>query len=294
MPTWSNSFIARLPSVSPPRPHVQLGHAREPSRPGAAVSDRPWTCRIIPLTLANGAGVMLDGGEGQTMTEAEWLACTDPQPMLEVVWEKASDRRLRLFGCACVRRVWDLLLEEQSRTLVEVGELYADGFVDEQELSKDRQSSDDYLHDVDGGGSELVLPETEASHAACEVADRGAGIFTALYASRYASSAREEGGREQAERAAQAALLRDIFGPLPFRPAAVSPAWQTPTMRVLAQGAYDQRELPAGSFDVARLAVLADALEEAGCTDQDILTHLRGPGPHVRGCWVVDLLLGKS
>jgi len=62
----------------------------------------------------------------------------------------------------------------------------------------------------------------------------------------------------------------------------------------LAQAAYDERELPAGTLDLARLAVLADALEEAGCTAQTILDHLRGPGPHVRGCWAVDLILGKE
>jgi hypothetical protein len=227
------------------------------------------------------------------MTEAEWLACTDPQAMLGFLRDKASDRRLRLFGCACVRRVWDLLLEEQSRRLVEVGELYVDGFVDEQELSKARQSYEDYLHDVDDGDSDLVLPETEAGYAACEVADCGAGIFTALYASHHAASAREEGGREQAERAAQAALLRDIFGPLPFRPVTITPAWNTPQVVALAQAAYDQRELPAGTLDTDRLAVLADALEEAGCTNADVLNHCRQLGVHVRGCWVVDLLLGK-
>ena len=62
----------------------------------------------------------------------------------------------------------------------------------------------------------------------------------------------------------------------------------------LAQAAYDERELPSGTLDATRLAVLADALEEAGCPDRTILDHLRGPGPHVRGCWAVDLLLGKS
>jgi hypothetical protein len=62
----------------------------------------------------------------------------------------------------------------------------------------------------------------------------------------------------------------------------------------LAQAAYEQRELPAGTLDVARLAVLADALEEAGHDQVDVLGHLRGPGPHVRGCWAVDLLLGKE
>jgi hypothetical protein len=62
----------------------------------------------------------------------------------------------------------------------------------------------------------------------------------------------------------------------------------------LAQAAYDQRELPSGQLDIARLAVLADAQEEAGCTDADLLNHCRQPGVHVRGCWAVDLLLGKS
>jgi hypothetical protein len=88
-------------------------------------------------------------------------------------------------------------------------------------------------------------------------------------------------------------LLLDIFGN-PFRPTTVSPAWQTPTVVALAQAAYSNRILPAETLDHARLAVLADALEDAGCTDAEQLGHLRGPGPHVRGCWVVDLLLGKQ
>jgi hypothetical protein len=67
----------------------------------------------------------------------------------------------------------------------------------------------------------------------------------------------------------------------------------TPQVVAIAQGAYDQRELPAGTLDTSRLAVLADALEEVGCTDPDLLDHLRGPGPHYRGCWAIDILLGK-
>ena len=80
----------------------------------------------------------------------------------------------------------------------------------------------------------------------------------------------------------------------PFRPVTLAPGWQTPEVVALAQAAYDQRELPAGQLDPARLAVLADAVEEAGCADADPLGHLRGPGPHVRGCWAVDLLLGRE
>jgi hypothetical protein len=93
------------------------------------------------------------------------------------------------------------------------------------------------------------------------------------------------------ERAAQCHLLREVFGP-PFRPVPVAPAWQTRIVVQLAQAAYDERQLPSGHLDPARLAVLADALEAAGATGE-IVAHLWGPGPHVRGCWAVDLTLGK-
>jgi hypothetical protein len=88
-------------------------------------------------------------------------------------------------------------------------------------------------------------------------------------------------------------LLRDIFGNR-FRPVSVSPTCRAPQVVALAQAAYEQRELPAGHLDPARLAVLADALEEAGCDQADLLGHLRGPGPHVRGCFAVDLVLGRT
>jgi hypothetical protein len=84
-------------------------------------------------------------------------------------------------------------------------------------------------------------------------------------------------------------MLRCIFGAIPFRPVALDPAYLTRdggTIPRLAQAIYDDR-----AFD--RLPILADALEEAGCTNADILDHCRQPGPHVLGCWVVDLLLGK-
>jgi hypothetical protein len=68
----------------------------------------------------------------------------------------------------------------------------------------------------------------------------------------------------------------------------------TPTVLKLAQAAYDNRVLPSGLLDHTGLAVLADALEEGGCSNAEILSHLRGPGPHVRGCWAVDAILGKT
>jgi hypothetical protein len=97
----------------------------------------------------------------------------------------------------------------------------------------------------------------------------------------------------QVENAIQAGLFRDIFGN-PLRPVSLRPEWRTPNVVAIALSAYNERTIPSGELDLAPLGVLSDALEEAGCNHADILTHLRSPGPHVRGCWVVDLILGKE
>jgi hypothetical protein len=94
----------------------------------------------------------------------------------------------------------------------------------------------------------------------------------------------------------QARLLRDIFGPLPFREVPVDPvwlSWNDCTIPRMAETIYLKRSLRHATLCCEGLAVLADALEEAGCQDADILDHLRGSGPHVPGCWLVDLLTGQ-
>jgi hypothetical protein len=100
-----------------------------------------------------------------------------------------------------------------------------------------------------------------------------------------------------AELQAQCHLLRDIVGN-PFRPLLpINPSlltWNGGLIRALAQAAYDDRLLPSGQLDPARLGVLADALDDAGCTDAELLEHLRGEGPHCRGCFAIDLLLGQE
>ncbi len=96
-----------------------------------------------------------------------------------------------------------------------------------------------------------------------------------------------------AEAGRQCVLLRDVVGN-PLRSATYARSWLTATVISLAEAVYDNRNLPAGTLAPDLLAILADALEDAGCTDADILNHLRGPGPHVRGCWVLDLLLDKK
>ena len=88
-------------------------------------------------------------------------------------------------------------------------------------------------------------------------------------------------------------LLRCVFGN-PFRPVSPDPAWRTPGVRALAVATYQELSLPHGALDATRLGVLADALEDAGCAEGALAEHLRSPGPHVRGCWVVDLLTGRG
>jgi len=100
------------------------------------------------------------------------------------------------------------------------------------------------------------------------------------------SIGRVTGDSSSADFPTQSVLLRDIFGN-PFRPVALDPRWRNETVVALASGIYADR-----AFD--RMPILADALEEAGCDDLEVLNHCRGPGPHVRGCWVVDLVLGKE
>jgi hypothetical protein len=223
------------------------------------------------------------------MTEQEWLECTDPQKMLAFLRGKASDRTLRLFACACCRRIWHSLTDERSRRAVEVAEQFADGAATDEELDAAGAAAEAAMYHaaaavyaVGDAGNVAML----AADAAIGAARRAAG--GAHLAAR--SAAALAGEHAMAAKKAQCELLRDISSN-PFRPSPALPsaalAWSGGTVRRIAQAIYDDR-----AFD--RLPVLADALEEAGCTDSELLGHCRGPGPHCRGCWAVDALLGKS
>ena len=228
------------------------------------------------------------------MTESEWLACTDPGPMLEFLRDRASDRKRRLFTCACCRRVWDALTDQRSRSAVEAAERYADGLAGREELAAQAEAAEAPAAAVASARAReaVVSPVPHVTQAALAAA--GERADATIWAAWATSAATRVPGQERRH---QCALLRDLFGAVPFRPIPLDPAWLTWSGGMvprLAQAAYEQRELPAGTLDVARLAVLADALEEAGHDQVDVLGHLRGPGPHVRGCWAVDLLLGKE
>lgn len=249
------------------------------------------------------------------MNQKNWLTGEDPEPLLKYIRKKLSKRKARLFACACCRSIADLIPTPEALACIQTTEEHADNKADDAELeqavnvsmtacARDRERRK-------AGGTPWTLADFQAVHAvsrahrdyvpgaesgaasargweACD--KRAAGGDTTFVAGdiSFSSSIQAEVFRvaHAAECRKQSHLLRDIAG-MPFRPVTLDPAWRASVVVNLAQAIYDDR-----AFE--RLPLLADALEDAGCHHEDILAHCRGPGPHVRGCWVVDLLLEKS
>jgi hypothetical protein len=205
------------------------------------------------------------------MTDEEWLTCPDPDSLLWFLLmnRRASDRQLRLFAVACARRVWHMLSDDRDRGLVDVAQLLADGRAP--------------ASDVRCAGSQARGPLAHLFESAASAADEGS-----LAIASFRAGAARRGPAFLAERSAQADLIREVFGN-PNRPVVVEPdwlAWNHGFVAEMAQGIYEDRTFH-------RLPILCDALEDAGCTDQALLDHLRGPAPHVRGCFVLDALCRK-
>jgi hypothetical protein len=253
--------------------------------------------------------------EGSPMTEAQWLESTEPDKMLAFLRDssKLSERKAQLFGCACCRRVWQLLTDERSRQAVEVAERFADGLASPKACEKAAQMSLDARDDaVDRWQSALTDIREYEINVCCAafnvvrrtasrrwLEDVAADIAEAhtLTSSTASSFTRVCIPANEVERAAQAILLRDHFGPLPFREVPIEPSLLTAhggLIPNLAESAYTHRQLPSGTLDPSRLGVLADAVDELGGAPEELLAHLRSPQPHTRGCWVIDLLTGKS
>ncbi|MCI0701000.1 MAG: hypothetical protein L0241_07950 [Planctomycetia bacterium] len=184
------------------------------------------------------------------MTEAEWLAATDPGEML-IASRFASDqpRKFALFAFAGYRLIWDCLDEATQKWVAAV----------EQNEAAHWNAEDDWKQ------FELRLQREEV------------GVSCLRELQPHASQSLHSQASD---------LVREIFGN-PFRPVVVEPSWLTSDVVALAAGIYEDR-----AFD--RMPILADALQDAGCDNNDILNHCRGEGPHVRGCWVIDALLGKA
>jgi hypothetical protein len=243
----------------------------------------------------------------KTVTEAEWLACDHPAAMLvylrgEVSERERAESRCRLhssagelfngpspfipaarftrFVAACADRLRGFPLEDHTRRLIDS--------LDEIEAGVTPLGAGMACWKFASAVAWVVAKDSIAiSCAGATEEDRFEWGFSGGPPDPLFQATQATEGREQAR------LLREVIGN-PFRPVSLDPAWSTPAVVQLAQAAYDNRLLPSGLLDHTGLAVLADALEEAGCDNADLLSHLRGPGPHVRGCWALDLVLGKE
>jgi len=225
------------------------------------------------------------------MTEEEWLNSDDEMLMTYFVAERMSLRKLRLARVAICRRVEHHLVDERSRHALAVSEAYAEGLVSDAVLVAARAQADaaykslPYLNasakDVQVTAANLVRCATGTESAMRMQIDM---IDIALFAPKPPPESIPAECRTAS--IAEAALVRDIFGN-PFRPVTFSPDWRTSTALALAAQMYESRDFSA-------MPILADALQDAGCDNPDVLDHCRQPGQHVRGCWVVDLVLGKE
>jgi hypothetical protein len=219
--------------------------------------------------------------------ESEWDSCADPQKMLLFLRDRriASDRKLRLFACAFGRAVRGSQHLLGPSTVV-VAERYADGLANDQDMASERRR---WACSPEEWGP--VAPS--AYDGAWQAVDWLTGLERRWRGdpdSYFPIPAYDVLKRS-------VLLLRDIFGNLFRTVPTIDPSWlkwNGGTVAKLVEAAYEHRSLPEGTLEQDRLAVLADALEEAGCSDTELLAHLRSPGPHVRGCHVIDLLLGRG
>lgn len=244
------------------------------------------------------------------MTEAEWLAATDPRPMLEFQRSRVTDRKLRLFAIACCRTAWALIPEGLHRESLWLAERHADEQATDAELGvavsalhrvrRKRNRIDvavyeavRYRREQSFGNAESVADAIARAIATAAAPDpsptamsyfRGDELVTESIPPN-ADRLRWDATFADHQRV-QTDILRDIFTN-PFRPVTADPKWLTSTVVGLAQAVYDGR-----AFDL--MPIVADALEEAGCDNTDVLSHCRQPGEHVRGCWVVDMLTGRE
>ena len=243
------------------------------------------------------------------MTEAEWLKCPAMSLMCShlrlekrINYTESGRRKFRLLACQCCRRVWSVIKDARLRRAVELSERYADKRASKSDLGKAwatakataRELAEQYLRrDIDDPAASIALGRAQAAQAVVataspdQIATRAESA--AYEASEVMRSVADEADddADAAERRLQSDYVRDIFGN-PFRPVTFSPAWRTDTAVTLARQMYDSREFGA-------MPILADALQDAGCDNEDVLAHCRDTGAtHVRGCWVVDLVLGKE
>jgi hypothetical protein len=212
------------------------------------------------------------------MTEAEWFAATDARMLLWLACGKASPRKLRLFMVGWCRHNWERLPSPLVRDAVDLAERFADGQANRKQLEARLDEARPWMF---GGLARYLLWPDSSQMEDC--VDRFCQNDLGLVASRADDGAEAY----RASHRIRATLFRGIVGN-PFRPVAFAPEWRTSTAVALASGMYESRDFSA-------MPILADALQDAGCDSDDVLSHCRDPQQlHVRGCWVVDLVLGRS
>jgi hypothetical protein len=217
------------------------------------------------------------------VTEAEWLACAEPHALLRHLPNTVNERKLRLFAVACCRRVWPMLVHEESRAAVEFAERYADGAATRDELDAASAAALHLIKAHPGYAGGKWSAWCAAWHASRD--GQMIAHATATNAAQSMAKLADLEGIRARERVGQCHLLRCIVGN-PYQPVSLDTAWLSGPAPALARAIYDDR-----TFD--QMPILADALIDIGCTDADVLDHCRGPEAHARGCWVLDLLLGR-
>jgi hypothetical protein len=224
----------------------------------------------------------------QLMTEAEWLACDEPGSKVFALHERHLRRKHLLCLCACYRLLYPAHPDGARAT--ELLECYADGEADFQEvvrlkaeLGQPGAPAWPLFDNGIGLTADFWGSEFGQFHAAWQTGSAVAGSATTRKPGRPSKAAAAERERR---RAATLALVRCVFGN-PFRPVHFPNEWRTATATALARTMYDSRDFSA-------MPILGDALQEADCGNEEILAHCRDGGSHVRGCWVVDLILKKG
>lgn len=213
------------------------------------------------------------------MTKAEWLCCTEHWKMDRFLGARRSPRKRRLLACAYCRQVWHLVADDRARRAVEVAERLADGLATVEECAAAA------FHPAPLGRTlpfDSPILATHRAEIACGFALERRFYIADFYAG---GAAWTTAGSPDAVAALQAAAVRELFNP--FGPATCDPKWRTEDTVGLARRVYEER-----AFD--RMPLLADALMDAGCEDEQVLGHCRSQGPHYLGCWVIDLILDCS
>jgi hypothetical protein len=222
------------------------------------------------------------------MTENTWLECVSPAEMLESLSQQGSVRKFRLFACACCRSVWHLL-DQRTRSAVVVAEGFADGVGTEAEL-EDAQRATEGAYDGLAHAPDLIRQSAIAA-VNCAVQTKVPMWRAAVHAAGNTSNARaaelgvDDFEGRLAARRLLVPLLRDIFQH-PFRQTELDLGCRTREVVDLARVIYD-----TSSF--GRMHELAQKLRDAGCMNQAVFVHCDDIEHHVRGCWVIDLVLGR-